>query len=105
MRVSSRPSTSTLVATKRLFATGKPPCRILNGGDNLRVGTAAAQIPAQGRPDLERTRCGLLREESEGREDLPWRAVSALHGVMGDERLLQRMRPVAPKSFDRRDRV
>src|SRR6185503_1284117 len=101
MRISSRPSTSTLVATKRCSATDHPPAGVLHGAQDLGIGAAAAQVSAQRHADLRFTRGGIVLEQRGCREDLARRAEPALNGVVRDERLLHGMRSVGTKSFDR----
>src|SRR6266567_9598297 len=108
--VSSRPSTSTFVETNRL---GRGSDIVLtrlrrgeDGANDLRVGTAAAQIAAHRAPDVILVRHGRVVEECHGGEDLAGRAESALQRVVRDERGLQRMeRLFRAYALDGRDRL
>src|SRR2546423_7997949 len=104
MRVSSRPSTSTFVVTKRLRATRHSPSGVLHREHDLRVRAAAAEVAAQCRPNLRLARARLLVEQRGRRDDLSGCAESALYGIVRDECLLQRVQLAVPKSLDRRHR-
>src|SRR5439155_7889523 len=100
MRVSSRPSTSTFVATKRLSATRHSPCCLLNGQHDFGIRAAATEIAAQRCPNVGLTRRCVLIEQRGRRENLAGRAKAALHRVVRNERLLERMHRRGAEPFD-----
>ena len=87
----------------KLFMVSSPPagCRSLAGDDlfdgrhDVGIGAAAADIAAHQLANL----IGRVRlpfgDQADGRTDLAGRAISALEGVMFDERLLQWMQSAA----------
>jgi hypothetical protein len=77
---------------------------LLDGGDNVGVGAAAADVAAHEFADLVRSFRLALGDQPGRRADLPRRAIPALESVVVDERLLQRMqRAVDSEPFDRGD--
>src|ERR1035437_4558832 len=117
MRVSVRPSISTVVWTKPpgfaapfvlrgidasgfrasgFRASGFHASRELavrdgtNGGENLRVSAAAAQVAAHARSNLVVRRAGISCEQRVRGHELAGRAEAALRGVLRDERPLER---------------
>src|SRR5688572_11344584 len=79
--VSSRPSTSTLVTTKRLSATGPAPGHVLDGEQDVRIGTTAAEISAHADVDLGLRGRPRAPEQSGRGEQLAGRTESALQRV------------------------
>jgi hypothetical protein len=80
--------------------------RGLNGRDDVRVRAAAAQVSAHLLPYVIVARSARFVEEGCRRHDLSGRAVSALEGIVLDERLLHRMEDaVLFQAFDRHDVV
>src|SRR5262245_40544167 len=77
---------------------------VLDGGDDVGVGAAAADVAAHLLADLG-VRAGVpFGEQADPRADLAGGAVAALKGVAVDERLLERVQPVALRqALDRRD--
>src|SRR5437016_7133569 len=83
-----------------LFARG------LNGGDDVGVGSTAANIAVHGLFDILICRANRLLEESDGRHYLARRAVAALVSVVLDEGSLHRVKMVRlADAFDSRDFV
>src|SRR5438105_7134265 len=91
--VSSRPSTSTLVVTNRLLATGRVR---LGGGQHRahdgRVRAAAAEVTAHAGADVVLRGSGIRSEQCDGGQNLARGAEAALRGVVLDERALHAMR-------------
>ena len=65
--------------------------RLLDRGDDVGIGAAAADVAAHQLADFVGGRRPALRDEARGRADLTGRAVAALECVVVDEGLLQRM--------------
>src|SRR6266404_3845254 len=77
---------------------------LLDGGHDVRVGSATAEVAAHLFADLGVGVGVPFAEEPDAGADLPGGAVAALEGVVLDERLLQRVQPVSlGQAFDRRD--
>src|SRR5688572_29889524 len=89
--VSSRPSTSTFVTTKRLSAMRRPPRHVLNRAHDLGVGAATAEVAAHRDTDVLLGRSRVLLEEGGGGDELARRAEAALDRIVSDERCLERM--------------
>ncbi len=103
-----RPSTSTFVVTNRRGVSAIDGRRskccggATDGTEDLRVGAAAAEVPAQRRDHVGIARIGIPREERCGGHQLAGRAEATLRGILGHEGGLERMRRGArPESFDR----
>src|SRR6185436_14041765 len=88
IRVSSRPSTSTFVATKRLPRIGGPhrTRRVLHGQHDLRVCAATAQVARQRGANVRLLGRAVVVQQRDGGQNLARRAESALDGVPRDER-------------------
>ncbi|ABQ30338.1 hypothetical protein Acry_1126 [Acidiphilium cryptum JF-5] len=72
--------------------------------DDVRIGAAAAEMAADGRPHLGVGRCRHGVEQGGAAHDHAGRAEAALQGVVRDERGLNRMEVVAARQpLDRRD--
>src|SRR5437868_2153655 len=68
---------------------------LADGGDDVRIGAAAAEIAAHPLADLM-LRAGMsLFEQGDGGADLPRSAEAALEGVVPDEGCLDRMQFLA----------
>src|SRR6266699_962089 len=79
---------------------------ILNRGDDVIVGAAAAQIAAHPIADFLCRTDMALRDARDARHDLPGCAIAALEGVTLDEGRLQGMKLLALRqTFDGRDRA
>src|SRR3954469_1172970 len=78
--------------------------RILDGEDDVVVGSAAAQVAAHPLPDLLRRAGVALVDAGDAGHDLPGRAIAALEGIALDKRGLQRVEllPVG-EALDGRD--
>src|SRR5215475_4131786 len=84
--------------------TARLPRRRTDRRDNVRVGAAPADIAAHELADLRVGARPALRQQRDGRQDLPRRAEPALERVTGDERPLHRVRrALRPQALDRRD--
>src|SRR5437016_5428403 len=80
--------------------------RRLNSRDDVRVRAAAAQVSAHLLPHISVARPARFVEQCCRRHDLSGCAVSALEGIVLDERLLYRMENAVPfQSLDRDDVV
>ena len=88
------------------FHSGRPfaPHRLLDGGDDVGIGAAAADVAAHQLADLVGGLRLSLRDHADRGADLARGAVAALKRVVLDERLLQRMqRSSLRQPLDRRD--
>src|SRR6266508_4416293 len=80
--------------------------RGLNGGDDVLIARAAAQIALKRVADLRLGRLGLRREQIGRRHDHAGSAKAALQPVLLPKRLLQRVQSsVAAQTLDGGDRV
>src|SRR4051812_49948211 len=71
--------------------------------EDVRISTAATDVPAHELADLVIGMCTCLIQQRHRRDDLPRRAVAALKAVMTDEGILQRVElTFVGESFDRR---
>src|SRR3989442_6919321 len=77
--------------------------RALDGGDDLVVGAATADVAVHVGDDLLARRLFVLGEQRRRGHDLPGLAVAALRHLLGDPCLLQRMLGRRRKAFDRGD--
>ena len=79
---------------------------LLDGGDDVRIGGAAAEIAAHVFADVGVAVGVAFLHAADRRHDLPGRAVAALEGVVVDEGLLHRMQRAvaAGETLDGRDR-
>src|SRR6266540_6059168 len=91
----------------RRYSKGRtvvPSCDLADGGDDVGVRAAAAQVAAHELPDLRVRSRPALGQQTEPGHDLTRRAVAALESVVADEGLLQRVQPPVPcQPFDRHD--
>src|ERR1041385_4166256 len=102
--VSSRPSISTLVVTKRL-AIWRLSSHGHHGAYDLRVGAAPTQIAAHSASHVVFGWIPVVAQERDGSEDLTGRTESALQRVVFDERRLDGMqRSVVGEAFNGDDR-
>jgi len=78
--------------------------RLLDGGDNVGIGAAAADVAAHQFADLIDALGLAFGDQAGRRTDLPRRAIAALKCIMIDEGLLQRVqRAVFGQALDRGD--
>ncbi len=86
-----------------------PPARLTNrldGGNDLVIPGATAQIPGDGLLNFPRGRRRVAIQQGLGREDHARRTVAALNGPVIDEGLLHGVKPVAGgQTFDGGDRL
>src|SRR5436853_4923753 len=75
--------------------------RALDGGDDAVVRSATADVAVHVAHDLVARRILVAGEELRRLHDLPRLAVAALRHLLGDPRLLQRMRAIGREAFDR----
>jgi hypothetical protein len=74
---------------------------LLNRRNDVRIGSASAEIAAHQLADLVRSLCLTFRNETDRGTDLPGRAVAALERIVIDEGLLHGMEcTVDGKTFD-----
>src|SRR5438105_4499170 len=73
----------------------QPGLCVLDGGNNVRVGAATAEIAAHLLADFSVRMSMLLMQQPQRGADLARCAIAALKGIVLDERLLQGMKPVA----------
>src|SRR5262245_58134036 len=74
-----------------------------DGGDDVRIGTAAADVAAHELADLLIRARPSLCKQRDRRHDLAWRAKAALKPVVANERLLHRVQAsVIRQALDRR---
>ena len=79
---------------------------LFDGGDDVRIGGAAADVAAHVFADVVVAGGVAFLDAGDRRDDLSRRAVSALEGVLIDEGLLHRMQFVALRqSLDGGDRL
>jgi hypothetical protein len=102
------PAATTLRRLRRLpllrLRTVHLPRRELNGGHDLRVGAAQADVAVHGAEDLLVRRARRRLEQRDAGHDHPRGAVAALQRVLVDERLLERVElPAALEALDGRD--
>src|SRR5262245_1765201 len=76
------------------------PAGALDGGDDAVVGAAAADVAVHVLDDLGPARPGIGLEELGRLHDLARLAVAALRHLLGDPRLLQRMRRIVRQALD-----
>src|SRR5690349_5301074 len=75
---------------------------LFNGGDDVDVSAAAADVAAHQLADLVGRVRPPLMDQTNGRTNLPWRAVAALKRVVLEERLLEWMKhAVLSEPFNR----
>jgi hypothetical protein len=73
---------------------GHPPGCLLHRADDPSVRPAAAQVAVQSLPHLLLSRGGTVAEQAHRGHHHAGGAVTALGGLLVDERLLDRMEPV-----------